>query len=242
MHSPQDAILSPSFASLDSMAEEAALQDEQFPSDGRSRQSSNRSGDPRGSSPLFGIADDQHGPRAAGTSPLFAPTSPGVETTSFHPMPPISPTRGRYARHAYNDNDFSLDDSLTHLHSRPVSTVSLDSEAAVAEMITALQQELARKTQDLEAQKADGYAAVMDKEALLEEARAELAAKRREEKELRGKEKVNLNQIATLEAQTATFRDERDKQKVAYQSVSFEAQLTASCIGNILTVMRTRYR
>ena len=89
----------------------------------------------------------------------------------------------------------------------------------MSEMIQQLQQELSRKTADLESQKADGYAALLDKEALLEEARAELAAKRREEKELRSKEKLNLHQIATLEAQTATFRDERDKQKAAHQTV-----------------------
>lgn len=115
---------------------------------------------------------------------------------------------------------------MSSLHSRPVSTISLGgSETAMAETIQQLQQELARKTQDLEALKADGYSALMEKEALLEEARAELAAKRREEKELRSKEKLNLNQIATLEAQTASFRDDRDKQKNAYQSVRLDVLL-----------------
>lgn len=201
--SPADGVLSPSFASMGSIHGEA---EDQYAAI-RSRQTSGRSF--RESSPLFETKD------VAGTTPPSASTSPALEASAFHAMP-ISPARGFFSRHVGDD---SLDDELSALHSRPVSTVSLGSETAMTEMIQQLQQELARKTQDLEALKADGYSAVMEKEALLEEARAELAAKRREEKELRSKEKLNLNQIATLEAQTASFRDDRDKQKNAYQNV-----------------------
>lgn len=199
---PNEGVLSPSFATMGSMYEE---DDGQY-SDPRSRQTSGRSY--RESSPLFETND------ATSSTPPFAPVSPALEVSAFHAMP-ISPARGFFPRHG---GDESLDGDLNALHSRPVSTVSLGSETAMQEMIQQLQQELARKTQDLEALKADGYSAVMEKEALLEEARAELTAKRREEKELRSKEKLNLNQIATLEAQTASFRDDRDKQKNAYQN------------------------
>ena len=201
--SPNDAILSPNYASMESMYEE---EDGQY-AESRSRQTTNRSY--RESSPLFETTDP------SGNAPLFAPTSPSLETSAFHAMP-VSPARGFFPGRGADD---SVDEGMSSLHSRPVSTISLASEAAMTEMIQQLQQELARKTQDLEALKADGYSAVMEREALLEEARAELAAKRREEKELRSKEKLNLNQIATLEAQTASFRDDRDRQKNAYQNV-----------------------
>ena len=208
--SPCEGILSPNFGLLDSMYEDG---DGQY-AEVRPRQASHRSF--RESSPLFETTEV---PLA---TPLFAPTSPSLETSAFHPMP-TSPAKRFFPGHAPDD---SLDEGMSSLHSRPVSTISLGgSETAMAETIQQLQQELARKTQDLEALKADGYSALMEKEALLEEARAELAAKRREEKELRSKEKLNLNQIATLEAQTASFRDDRDKQKNAYQSVRLDVLL-----------------
>lgn len=168
-----------------------------------SRNNSNLSS--RAFSPVFGISSSN-----LADAPLFSPTSPSIEQRSFHPAPasPVFQTHDYPSAHDYDT-----------MHTRPGSISSLASEAALSEMIQQLQQELARKTQDLEAQRADGYAAIMEKEALLEEIRTELAAKRREEKELRSKEKLNLNQIANLEAQTASFRDERDKQRAAYQNV-----------------------
>lgn len=218
--SPEEGIISPPYLSLDRMQEHH--EDGKGSSDGyaspgggsngRSRQSSGRSA--REQSPLFGMETTGH----STTSPIFSPTSPSIDATSFHRHPTSPHDVSLFDLNTIDPEDYA-GGALGPLHSRPVSTVSMGSEAAMQEMIQQLQQELARKTQDLEAQRADGYAAIMEKEALLEEVRLELAAKRREEKELRGKEKLNLTQIATLESQTATFRDERDKQKAAYQSV-----------------------
>ena len=205
--SPYERSASPAYQPLDTMQEEQPSQFAEYPQN-RSRQISDRSN--RALSPVLGMGTPQ-----AGTAqhmldpPLFSPTSPIIEKRSFYPRPPSSD----------DDDEHEGDSTFSHQLTRPVSMASLASEAAMSEMIQQLQQELSRKTADLESQKADGYAALLDKEALLEEARAELAAKRREEKELRSKEKLNLHQIATLEAQTATFRDERDKQKAAHQTV-----------------------
>jgi len=209
MMSPLEAATSPLFASsLDSMHEEGNSSFEDMLAYPRSRQSS---GGVQGASPLFDTSPPPQGGTMQGA--MFPPQSPLLDDTSFHSIP-ISPHELRQAM-----DDFASDHHPHILHTRPVSTASINSEAALSEMIQALQQELSRKNQDLEAQRSDSYSSIMEKEALLEEVRAELSAKRKEEKELRGKEKINLNQIATLEAQTATFRDDRDKQKVAYQNV-----------------------
>jgi septal ring factor EnvC (AmiA/AmiB activator) len=125
--------------------------------------------------------------------------------------PPLS-------QHDLSSDLSSLDETMSSLHTRPVSTASLGSESSLHEMITHLQQELSRKTAQLDAQRADGYSTILEKEALLEEVRAELGAKRREEKELRGKEKIYVSQIGTLEVQTDKYKDERDKMKSAYQN------------------------
>lgn len=217
MMSPLEAVTSPLFASsLDAMNEEGDSSfDDILAYHPRSRQAS---GGIRGASPLFDTSPPPHGSMQGA---MFPPQSPLLDDTSFHSIP-ISPHELKQVM-----DDFPSSSSNQHshiLHTRPVSTVSIasNSEAALQEMISALQQELMRKNQDLEAQRSDSYSSLMEKEALLEEVRLELIAKRKEEKELRSKEKINLNQIATLEAQTATFRDDRDKQKAAYQNVSFD--------------------
>lgn len=111
-----------------------------------------------------------------------------------------------------SDLDNVNDDEVHIIHTRPVSTISTTRSlsnnnaqqeiSALQEMIQSLQQELQRKNKIIEASKNDTYMNLMEKESQLEEVKLELSAKRKEEKELRGKEKINLNQIATLEAQT----------------------------------------
>lgn len=236
MMSPNEGITSPLFAStLDSMHEEG---DSSFDNDdvyrSRSRQASNGSNAGRGASPLFDTSPPpSHSSSIQGT--MFPPQSPLLDDTSFHTIP-ISPHDLRQAMHDFAsdfDNNDDDDEKRHILHTRPVSTISIGSSgaeiASLQELIQSLQQELSKKNQILEALKNDSYASLMEKESLLEELRLELNSKRKEEKELRSKEKINLNMIATLEGQTATFRDERDKQKIAYQNVGSRLLLLLSC-------------
>lgn len=221
MMSPVEAITSSLFASsLDAMNEEADSSFEDVIAYPRSRQSS---GGIRSSSPLFDTSPPPQGSMIQGA--MFPPQSPLLDHTAFHSVP-ISPHE---LRHSMGDFDDDNDNTRLISHTRPTSTISsINSEiTSLQEIIQSLQQELLRKNKDLESQKNDSYTLLMEKETLIEEIRLELVSKRKEEKELRSKERVNLNQINTLEIQTATFRDDRDKQKVAYQNVSptFSPQL-----------------
>lgn len=212
--SPNDGLTSPLFAtSLDAMHEEDAA-DSSF-DDVYARPRSRQTSGMRGASPLFETSPPPH---ASMQGAMFPPQSPLLDDTSFHTIP-ISPHELRNTMDDFRGNANEHESHI--LHTRPVSTVSIGSEVtALQELVQTLQQELAKKNQDLEAQRSDSYSLLMEKESLLEEIKIELISKRKEEKELRSKEKINLNQIATLEAQTASFRDERDKQKMAYQNVS----------------------
>ena len=228
---PSSPMSSPLFQSLGEMAEEDQFINLISPT---ALQDSVRSQE--NESPAFGNI-----PHNQTLSPLFQPTSPSLDNAAFQTMPTSPPTAAPFG-HDRTSSDFRPD-GLGPLHSRPMSTISHGSETAMSEMIQHLQQELARKAQELDAHRADGYTALLEKEALLEEVRTELMTKRREEKELRSKEKINLSQIATLESTTATFRDDRDKQKAAYQNTrkQYEEQcgvLRARFICSVFTDSR----
>lgn len=51
------------------------------------------------------------------------------------------------------------------------------------------------------------------------QARAELTQRRKDEKELRSKERQNLGQLSDLEAEVAKLQRALDKQKESYQSL-----------------------
>ncbi|KAK9894103.1 hypothetical protein P389DRAFT_181516 [Cystobasidium minutum MCA 4210] len=255
--SPVDGATSPLFsASLDAMHEEDPAGDSSFddvyttrsasrPGGGRSRQASSYSN--RGASPLF---DTSPPPQSLAQGAMFPPQSPLLDDTSFHTIP-ISPHElNQPMDDLSSDLDNVNDDEVHIIHTRPVSTISTTRSlsnnnaqqeiSALQEMIQSLQQELQRKNKIIEASKNDTYMNLMEKESQLEEVKLELSAKRKEEKELRGKEKINLNQIATLEAQTAAFRDERDKIKIAHQTARKQYEEQCSESEKLRNVIRSR--
>ncbi|KAI0039597.1 hypothetical protein FA95DRAFT_1654138 [Auriscalpium vulgare] len=127
-------------------------------------------------------------------------------------------------RHA-SDSDSDEDESalgLVYDRSAASSTVSMEP----SERLEALQRingDLGKKLFDaertLQRKLADHEAELEEMEARLEEARTELSAAKREEKELRSKERTNLVQISVLETEIAKVQKSLDTSRSSYTSL-----------------------
>lgn len=215
--SPREDLTSPPFgSSLDAMPEEGDSSFEDIIAYQRSRKISSGSGrgDGREPSPLF---DASPPPQMAQGVAMFPPRSPLLDDTSFHSVP-ISP-------HEMQQVADDFDVSHHRIMGRPVSMASLGTEAALTEQIQALEQEMARKSRDWEANQADSYARMLEMQAKIEELMSDAAQLRKNDKELKAKDKIRIDQLATSEAQAISFKEDRDKQKTAYLNVSLEMSL-----------------
>ncbi|KAF8212534.1 hypothetical protein K438DRAFT_1709125 [Mycena galopus ATCC 62051] len=127
-----------------------------------------------------------------------------------------------------NDSDSDSDDdansNMVHDHDRSAasSTVSMMPHERV-EALQRVNDDLARKLQDTERtmqrKLAEQEAEFDDLQVKLEETRNELSAAKREEKELRSKERQNNTQITALEAEVAKVTKQLETSKASYNSL-----------------------
>ena len=131
---------------------------------------------------------------------------------------------------ADSDSDSSEDDSALGLVFDR-STTSSSASMEPLERLDALQRvnaDLAKKLVDaertLQRKLGDHEVELEEMEARLEEARTELGAAKREEKELRGKERSNQTQITALESELAKVQKTLDNSRTMYNSLQKQYQ------------------
>lgn len=124
------------------------------------------------------------------------------------------------------DSDSDSDDDqppVWHGRAGTSSTVSMEDEARMHALIMN-NDELSRKLREaeetLQRRLSEHEAELEEFTNRLEEARAELAATRREEKELRAKEKTNSTQISGLESDIAKLTKQVEASRTSYQGLN----------------------
>ncbi|EKM49209.1 uncharacterized protein PHACADRAFT_214467 [Phanerochaete carnosa HHB-10118-sp] len=128
----------------------------------------------------------------------------------------------------YGDDDDDDDDpTLLRLHERlsTTSTVSLDM-AERAEALQRVNDELRRKLSDtednLQRRLAEREAEIEDMHLRLDELRSELGGARRQEKELKAKERSSFTQIQGLEQSIAQLSRSLENSRLAYQNLNLQ--------------------
>ncbi|QRW03838.1 hypothetical protein RhiLY_02837 [Ceratobasidium sp. AG-Ba] len=127
------------------------------------------------------------------------------------------------------DRDQSDDEESTHRYVRPA--LSSDASLAPQDLLEALQKshaELARKAADSEKRMqnrlAERETEIADLEAQLDDLKAELSMSRREEKELRVKERANMTQFATFESEILKLTKNLEHSRSQYSSMQKQYQ------------------
>ncbi|TDL25535.1 hypothetical protein BD410DRAFT_813313 [Rickenella mellea] len=130
-----------------------------------------------------------------------------------------------------SDSDGDNDPTLGLVHDRERSTTSSIASLEPQERLEALQRtnaELGRKLIDaertLQKKLSEHEAELEEMQLRLEEAKSELSATKREEKELRAKERQNSNQITALESEIAAMQKALDTARSSYQSLQKQYQ------------------
>ncbi|KAI0298052.1 hypothetical protein B0F90DRAFT_1810993 [Multifurca ochricompacta] len=194
---------------------------------------------PASSPPLGAVASRPHSrSQSKSTSPFsqFSPPQLDIasamyeafeETVTRLPMPRLS---------SDSDSEDSEDDSgLGRVFDR--STASSTASMEASERLEALQRvnvdlgkKLAEAERTLQRKLADHEVELEEMEARLEEARSELSAAKREEKELRNKERLNQTQITALESEIAKVQKTLDSSRTMYNSLQkqYQEQLNES--------------
>ncbi|KAL1949543.1 hypothetical protein VTO73DRAFT_8424 [Trametes versicolor] len=142
-------------------------------------------------------------------------------------------------RHSADDSDDDSDEieeallGLVMDRSAASSTVSLDMQGrldALQRMNTDLGRKLLEAERTLQNRLADHEQELEDMQMRLEESRSELSATKREEKDLRGKERQNSTQIAALETEIMKLQKTLDTARSSYQSLQkqYQEQCTES--------------
>ncbi|KAG8720121.1 hypothetical protein FRC08_001146 [Ceratobasidium sp. 394] len=123
----------------------------------------------------------------------------------------------------------SEDEDMTRRYVRPA--LSSDASLAPEDLLEALQKshaELARKAADSERRMqnrlAERETEIADLEAQLDDLKTELSASRREEKELRVKERANMTQFATFESEIQKLQKSLDHSRAQYSSMQKQYQ------------------
>ncbi|KAI8969509.1 hypothetical protein BD414DRAFT_525819, partial [Trametes punicea] len=152
----------------------------------------------------------------------FDDERPFHEQISSLPMPRRSPDD--------SDDDSEVEEALLGLvmdRSAASSTVSLDMQErldALQRANTELGRKLVEAERTLQNRLAEHEQELEDMQSRLEEARSELSATKREEKELRSKERQNSTQIAALETEIAKLQKSLDTARSSYQSLQKQYQ------------------
>ncbi|TFK92674.1 hypothetical protein K466DRAFT_623659 [Polyporus arcularius HHB13444] len=124
-----------------------------------------------------------------------------------------------------SDSDSDIDEVFLGLvmdRSAASSTVSMDMEQrldALQRLNTDLGRKLVEAERTLQNRLADHEQELEEMQIRLEEARSELSATKREEKELRSKERQNSTQIGALESEVAKLQKSLDTARGSYQSL-----------------------
>ena len=135
-----------------------------------------------------------------------------------------------------SDEDDDDDPTLLRVHERipTMSTVSLD----MAERIDALQRindELRRKLSDtednLQKRLTEREAEIEDMQQHLDELRSELSVAKRQEKELKAKERTSSTQIQSLEQNIAQLSRSLENSRQAYQSLNIQYAEQCGTLG-----------
>ncbi|KAH9902726.1 hypothetical protein C8Q73DRAFT_785370 [Cubamyces lactineus] len=153
----------------------------------------------------------------------FEDEQPFHEQISSLPMP-------RRSSDDSDDDDQEIEEALLGLvmdRSAASSTVSLDMQErldALQRINTELGRKLVEAERTLQNRLAEHEQELEDMQSRLEEARSELSATKREEKELRSKERQNSTQIAALEAEIAKLQKSLDTARSSYQSLQKQYQ------------------
>ncbi|KAG9093109.1 hypothetical protein FRC06_011669 [Ceratobasidium sp. 370] len=123
----------------------------------------------------------------------------------------------------------SEDEDMTRRYVRPA--LSSDASLAPEDLLEALQKshaELARKAADSERRMqnrlAERETEIAELEAQLDDLKTELSVSRREEKELRVKERANMTQFATFESEIQKLQKSLDHSRAQYSSMQKQYQ------------------
>ncbi|KAI0635993.1 hypothetical protein C8Q77DRAFT_1155725 [Trametes polyzona] len=171
---------------------------------------------------------DQRNTSSGLMSPPPSDTSFDDERT-FHDQINSLPLPRRSGDDSDDDSD-EIEEALLGLvmdRSAASSTVSLDMQErldALQRLNTDLGRKLVEAERTLQNRLADHEQELEDMQMRLEEARSELSATKREEKELRGKERQNSTQIAALETEIAKLQKTLDTARSSYQSLQKQYQ------------------
>lgn len=125
-----------------------------------------------------------------------------------------------------DDSDSEGEDRVMD-HTRTLSATSLEPMERL-ETLQRANGELSRKLMEaersLQSRLADHESELEDMQSRLEEARSELSATKREEKELRSKERQNFTQITALESEIAKLQKSLDNARASYTSLQKQYQ------------------
>ncbi|EKM48193.1 uncharacterized protein PHACADRAFT_203123, partial [Phanerochaete carnosa HHB-10118-sp] len=151
-----------------------------------------------------------------------------VDDRPLSALPLPSRARNSDDEGLYGDDDDDDDDpTLLRLHERlsTTSTVSLDM-AERAEALQRVNDELRRKLSDtednLQRRLAEREAEIEDMHLRLDELRSELGGARRQEKELKAKERSSFTQIQGLEQSIAQLSRSLENSRLAYQNLNLQ--------------------
>ncbi|KAH9846647.1 hypothetical protein C2E23DRAFT_890636 [Lenzites betulinus] len=171
---------------------------------------------------------DRHGPSSGLMSPPPSDNSFDDERHFQEQISSLAMPRG--SGEDSDDDTNEIEEALLGLvmdRSAASSTVSMDMQDrldALQRMNTDLGRKLLEAERTLQNRLADHEQELEDMQMRLEEARSELSATKREEKELRGKERQNSTQIGALETEIAKLQKTLDTARSSYQSLQKQYQ------------------